>query len=76
MKIAGIIILMLGLLMALSLSMDILSGADLKRALLDMISPLQVMELIELIIFGLYFLLLIIQPIFSFYRKRKQKKAV
>ncbi|CAM4098873.1 Uncharacterised protein [Lederbergia lenta] len=70
MKIISITLLITVALICLSLGVDILLGLTLKDALIDAVSPLRVMESIELIIFLLYLLLVIIPPVYSFFKRK------
>jgi hypothetical protein len=74
MKIMGISLLMLGCLMAFSLSLDILQGFDVSQAWHNTVSPFQVMEVVEL--FVLYFLLFLFfgETAYYFIKGRKESK--
>jgi hypothetical protein len=74
MKIMGISLLMLGCLMAFSLSLDILQGFDVSQAWHNTVSPFQVMEVVEL--FVLYFLLFLFfgESVYGFIKSRKENK--
>jgi hypothetical protein len=74
MKIMGISLLMLGCLMAFSLSLDILQGFDVSQAWLNAVSPFRVMELVEL--FVLFFLLFLFlgESAYFFIKKRNEDK--
>lgn len=75
MKIMGISLLMLGCLMAFSLSLDILQGFGISQAWHNTVSPFQVMEVVEL--FVLYFLLILYfgETAYYFIKGRKEKKT-
>jgi hypothetical protein len=74
MKIMGISLLMLGCLMAFSLSLDILQGFDVSQALYNTVSPFRVMEIVEL--FVLFFLLFLFfgESAYSFIKSKKENK--
>ncbi|MFL8937282.1 hypothetical protein ACKA06_10825 [Rossellomorea oryzaecorticis] len=74
MKIMSISLLMLGCLMAFSLSIDILQGFDFSHALQNTVSPFRVMEVIEL--FVLYFLLFLFfaESAYYFIKRRNENK--
>jgi hypothetical protein len=74
MKIMGISLLMLGCLMAFSLSLDILQGFDVSQAWHNAVSPFQVMEVVEL--FVLFFLLFLFfaESAYCFIKNRKENK--
>ncbi|MEG9294914.1 hypothetical protein V6B33_00500 [Mangrovibacillus sp. Mu-81] len=74
MKIMGISLLMLGCLMAFSLSLDILQGFDVSQAWQNAVSPFRVMEVVEL--FVLYFLLFLffVESAYCFIKGRKENK--
>jgi hypothetical protein len=60
MKILGIAILMMGLLMGFSLSLDILQGFDIRASLQNALNPFRVMEVAEyIVIFVLVFAIVI-----------------
>ncbi|WP_254871239.1 hypothetical protein [Bacillus sp. Marseille-Q1617] len=73
MKIMGISLLMLGCLMAFSLSLDILQGFDISQAWQNTVSPFQVMEVVEL--FVLYFLLFLFFAETAYYFIKGKKKT-
>jgi hypothetical protein len=74
MKIMGISLLMLGCLMAFSLSIDILQGFDISQSWQNTVSPFRVMEVTEL--FVLYFLLFLyfVESAYNFVKSRKENK--
>ncbi|MGM0828868.1 MAG: hypothetical protein ACQEU4_11630 [Bacillota bacterium] len=74
MKIMGIALLMMGSLMAFSLSLDIHQGVDVSDALYNAIRPFRVMEITE--IFVLFFLLSIflVETAYVFIKKRNEDK--
>ncbi|QDZ88416.1 hypothetical protein [Priestia megaterium] len=75
MKIIGIALLMMGCLMAFSLSIDIFQGFDVSQALYNAVSPFQVMEVAEL--FVLFFLLFLFfaESAYLFIKKRKRNEG-
>ena len=71
MKILGIFILVLGLLVVISLGMDILLGFDLNTSLKNAFNPFLVMEVPEFIILLFFLYFLVAPPVRSFFRKKK-----
>ncbi|MED3687433.1 hypothetical protein P4534_01070 [Peribacillus butanolivorans] len=69
MKIFGITILMLILLVAFSLSMDILLGFDIENSIKHAFNPFLVKDVAELVLF----LFLLVMLLFSFFYRRKKK---
>jgi hypothetical protein len=74
MKIMGISLLMLGCLMAFSLSLDILQGFDVSQALYNTISPFRVMEIVELFVLFFLLFLFFIESAYMFYKEKKRKQ--
>ncbi len=70
MKILGIFILVLGLLVGITLGMDILLGYDLNTSLKHAFNPFLVMEVPEFIIFLFFLYFLVSPPVRSFFRKK------
>ncbi|MDE3837842.1 hypothetical protein C0966_00270 [Bacillus methanolicus] len=75
MKNIGIAILMMGLLMGLSLGIDILQGFDISTALRNAFNPFLLMEVIELFILFLFIFTLLIKPVLFFFQKRKEQTS-
>ncbi|EIJ82178.1 hypothetical protein PB1_04560 [Bacillus methanolicus PB1] len=75
MKNIGIAILMMGLLMGLSLGIDILLGFDITTALRKVFNPFLLMEVIELFIVVLFIFLLVIGSLLSFFQKRREQAS-
>ncbi|PLT35803.1 hypothetical protein [Bacillus sp. V5-8f] len=73
MKILLIAILMLGLLMALSLALDILMGFEIRHAWHNAVNPFQVMESAELGVLYLLIFLSIIVTLLPYYQKKRKK---
>ncbi|MDY0944245.1 hypothetical protein [Priestia megaterium] len=71
MKIMGISLLMLGCLMAFSLSIDIFQGFDVSQALYNAISPFRVMEVAELFVLFFLLFLFLAESAYLFIKKRK-----
>ncbi|MEJ9227907.1 hypothetical protein LAV79_00025 [Peribacillus butanolivorans] len=69
MKIFGITILMLILLVAFSLSMDLLLGFDIENSIKHAFDPFLVKDVAELVLF----LCLLVMLLFSFFYRRKKK---
>lgn len=74
MKIIGITILMFIFLTVFSLSMDILLGFDLNTSINNAIRPFLVMEVTEKVVFFLLIVLMAVDPVRTFYNKRKKKQ--
>jgi hypothetical protein len=72
MKIIGIIILIMGLLIGFSLSIDVLIGIDLNIALQNALYPFLAMEGAEFFVFFLFILILVIE---SFLFSKKERKT-
>jgi hypothetical protein len=72
MKIIGIIILIMGLLIGFSLSIDVLIGIDLNIALQNALYPFLAMEGAELFVLFLFILILVIE---SFLFSKKERKT-
>jgi divalent metal cation (Fe/Co/Zn/Cd) transporter len=70
MKIVGIAVLMMGLLIGLSLIMDILQGSGISTALRNVFSPFHAMESAEWFVLFLFIFLLVIEYMLQ---KRKEK---
>jgi hypothetical protein len=73
MKIIGIIILIMGLLIGFSLSIDVLIGIDLNIALQNALYPFLAMEGAELFVLFLFILILVIESIL--FSKKERKKS-
>ncbi|MED4074504.1 hypothetical protein [Priestia endophytica] len=75
MKVIGVVLLITGCLMGLSLSIDILQGFDVSQAWYNAVNPFRVMEVVEL--FVLFFLLFLFfgESTYIFIKKRKRKKG-
>jgi hypothetical protein len=74
MKIMGISLLMLGCLMAFSLSLDILQGFDVSQALYNTVSPFRVMEIVELFVLFFLLFLFFVESAYCFIKDRKENK--
>ncbi|WP_026702748.1 hypothetical protein [Salibacterium aidingense] len=74
MKIAGITILMMGLVMGFSILLDMLMGFDMRTALTNAINPFRVMHIIEIFLSSLFVILFITETIYSFIKKRKSRQ--
>lgn len=72
MKLSAVFILLAGSLTLFSLSLDLLQGDDYRTSIRNAFSPFQVMETPELFVLLLFILLLAVDFIKSFYRKRQQ----
>ncbi|WP_153126543.1 hypothetical protein [Peribacillus tepidiphilus] len=75
MKIIGIIILIMGLLIGFSLSIDILIGIDLNTALQNALYPFLAMEGAELFVLFLFILILVIESILFSKKERKTSNS-
>jgi hypothetical protein len=73
MKIIGISILMLVLLAGFSLGMDIFLGFDVNTSVKNALNPFLVMETAELNMCFLFLFFVVVSPIRSFFRKRKEE---
>ncbi|MCR8849261.1 hypothetical protein NQ095_12635 [Rossellomorea sp. SC111] len=74
MKIIGITLLMMGCLMAFSLSLDILQGFDVSDALYNALSPFRVMEVAELVVLFFLLFLFFMKIAYDVIKKRKEAK--
>ncbi|MGM0852531.1 MAG: hypothetical protein ACQEWI_07960 [Bacillota bacterium] len=74
MKIMGISLLMMGCLMAFSLSLDILQGFDVSQALYNAVSPFRVMEVAELFVLFFLLFLFFVESAYFFIKKRNEDK--
>ncbi|MEK3800591.1 hypothetical protein MHI18_20540 [Peribacillus sp. FSL H8-0477] len=74
MKIIGITILMFVFLTVFSLCMDILLGFSLNTSINKSIRPFLVMEVTEKVILILLIFLMIVGPVFTFYKNSKKKQ--
>lgn len=74
MKIIGITLLMMGCLMAFSLSLDILQGFDVSDALYNALSPFRVMEVAELVVLFFLLFLFFMKTAYDVFKKRKEAK--
>jgi hypothetical protein len=75
MKIIGIIILIMGLLIGFSLSIDVLIGIDLNIALQNALYPFLAMEGAELFVLFLFILILVIESILFSKKERKTSNS-
>jgi cell division protein FtsB len=74
MKIMFISLLMMGSLMAFSLSLDIYQGFDLSEALYNAVSPFRVMEIAELVVLFFLLFLFLAESAYVFIKKKKEDK--
>lgn len=74
MKIIGISIVMFIFLTVFSLGMDILLGFDLNTSINNVIRPFLVMDVTEKVVFFLLIVLMAVDPVRTFYNKRKKKQ--
>lgn len=74
MKIMGISLLMMGCLMAFSLSLDILQGFDVSDAWNNTVSPFRVMEVAELLVLFFLLFLYFVESAYFFIKKRNEDK--
>ncbi len=72
MKIIGIFFLLLLLSMAYAILADLIVGLKLSMSLRNMISPLWVMTIGEYVILFLFLSLMLVSPIHSLFKKKKQ----
>jgi cell division protein FtsB len=74
MKIMFISLLMMGSLMAFSLSLDIYQGFDLSEALYNAVSPFRVMEIAELVVLFFLLFLFLAESAYVVIKKKKEDK--
>ncbi|MFJ8257835.1 hypothetical protein ACIQ4Z_11245 [Peribacillus asahii] len=73
MKILGISILIMGVLMGFSLSIDLFLGFEMRTSLKNAFNPFRVMEAAEFVVIFLLVFSLVIESMRSFYQKRNVK---
>ncbi|MFJ8246087.1 hypothetical protein [Peribacillus asahii] len=73
MKILGISILIMGVLMGFSLSIDLFLGFEMRTSLKNAFNPFRVMKTAEFVVIFLLVFSLVIESVRSFYRNRNAK---